>query len=321
MNSSALTRILGTLAVAALAVLSAQAARAEPMLRPAVTIERDVILLGDLFADAGTHAADPVAPAPPPGSRTIFDADWLAAAAREHQLAWQPATSFDRASVERATRIVTSDQIAQRLLDEIGRHQPVDSAEIQLDNSGLRLLVAREAPDSLAVEGLTIDARTGRFSALIAAPADDAAAERQRVGGRLVRMTRLLVLNHALSPGDIIRAGDIETLPLRAERAAPDAITDARDLVGKTPRRALRAHEPLRGSDVRAPLVVRKDDLVTIVLETPGMRLTAQGKALEDGGLGAAIRIANTKSSRVIEAVVTGPNLVAVAASAQLAAR
>jgi flagella basal body P-ring formation protein FlgA len=51
------------------------------------------------------------------------------------------------------------------------------------------------------------------------------------------------------------------------------------------------------------------------------MRLTAQGKALEDGGMGAAIRIANTKSGRVVEAVVTGPNLVDITASAQLAAR
>lgn len=314
-------RILGTLIVAAIAALSSAAARAEPALRPTVTVERDAILLGDLFSDAGAHAADWVAPAPPPGARTVFDAAWLAATAREHLLAWQPTTSFDRATVERATRVVTSDQIAQRLLDEIGRRQPVDGAEVQLDNNGLRLLVAREAPDSVAVEGLAFDARTGRFSALVAAPADDANAERQRVGGRLIRMTRLLVLSHSLAPGDIIRADDIETLSVRAERAGPDAIADARELIGKTPRRALRAHEPLRGSDVQTPVTVHKGDLVTILLETPSMRLSAQGKALEDGGVGAAIRIANTQSSRVIEAVVTGPNLVAIADSAQLAGR
>src|SRR6202022_1165205 len=117
MSTSAMVRIVGTLIVAVLAFLSSQVARAEPRLRPAVTVERDVVLLGDLFSDAGAHAADPVAPAPPPGARTVFDAAWLAPAPREHQLAWQPATSVDRASVERATRIVRSDQIAQRLLD------------------------------------------------------------------------------------------------------------------------------------------------------------------------------------------------------------
>jgi flagella basal body P-ring formation protein FlgA len=321
MSINTMVRLLATLIVAAIAALSSGAARAEPALRPTVTVERDAILLGDLFSDAGAHAADWVAPAPPPGSRTIFDAAWLAAAAREHQLDWRPVTSFDRASVERATRIVTSDQIARRILDEIGRREPIDGAEIQLDNTGLRLLVAREGPDTLAVEGLTIDARTGRFSALVTAPADDPNAERQRVGGRLIHMMQLLVLNHPLATGDIIRQGDLETLSIRAERAAPDAIADARELIGKTPRRPLRAHEPMRGGDVQAPVVVHKNDLVTIVLETPTMHLTAQGKALEDGGLGAAIRIANTKSDRIIEAVVTGPNIVTLAASAQLAAR
>lgn len=313
--------LLAALVIAALAGLWAGPARAEPMLRPATTVARDVILLGDLFSDAGARAGDVVAPAPPPGSRTIFDAAWLAAAAREHRLAWQPNSSFDRASVERATRIITGDQIARRLLDEIALRQSVDGAEIQLDNAGLRLLVAREAPDSVAVEGLAIEPRTGRFTAHVAAPADDAAAERQRVAGRLIRMTRLVVLSHPVAPGEVIRPGDLETVPMRADRAAADLVADARELVGKTPRRPLRAHEPLRGNDVQVPVIVHKGDLVTIVLETPAMRLTAQGKALEDGGLGVAIRIANTKSDRVIDATVTGANLVAVAAPSQLAAR
>jgi flagellar basal body P-ring formation protein FlgA len=313
--------LLVFLIVAAFAGPGAGPARAEPALRPAATVERNVILLGDLFSDAGVHAGDVVAPAPPPGSRTIFDAAWLAAAAREHQLAWQPGSSLDRTSVERATRLVTGEQIAQRLLDEMARRQSVDGAEIQLDDAGLRLLVAREAPDSIAVEGLTVDARSGRFTASVAVPADDAAAERRRVAGRLIRMTRLAVLSRPIAPGEVIRTGDVEFLPIRSDRAAADLVVDARELIGKTPRRPLRAHEPLRGADVQTPVIVRKGDLVTIVLETPNMRLTAQGKALEDGSMGAAIRIANTKSDRVIDATVTGANAVAVAAAAPLAAR
>jgi flagella basal body P-ring formation protein FlgA len=307
--------------LAALVCLGTASAVAEPALRPVATVSGPVVRLGDLFSDAGAHGADAVAPAPPPGSRTLFDAAWLAATASAHQLAWQPASRFDQASVERAARVVTADRITARLLAEIAKREPVDGAEIELDDAGLRLLVAAEAPDTIAVEALAVDARNGRFTALVSAPAGDPDAERQHVGGRVVHMLKLPVLSHPAAPGETIRAGDIETLTLRADRVGADVLADAGELVGKTPRRPLRAHEPLRLADVQVPVVVHKGDLVTIVLETPLMRLTAQGKALEDGGIGAAIRLANTKSSRVIDAVVTGPNLAAVAASAQLAAR
>jgi len=36
---------------------------------------------------------------------------------------------------------------------------------------------------------------------------------------------------------------------------------------------------------------------------------------MDDGGMGAVIRVANTKSSRVIDAVVAGPGTVTVAAA------
>jgi flagella basal body P-ring formation protein FlgA len=308
-----------TLAALALAGL-ALPALAEPGLRPSAVVEGSVIRLGDFFADAGARGADIVAPAPPPGSRTIFDAAWLAATAAEHGLAWQPASRFDQATIERATRTISLDAISHRLLEEIAQREPVGSAEFQLDNPVPRLLVAAEAPEAIAVEALSVDARTGRVSAFIA-PAGDARAERQRVSGRLLRMTDLAVLARPIAPGETIAARDIATLRLRADRVAQDYITDAREMIGKTPRHPLRANEPVRLADVQVPVVIHRGDLVTILLETPHLRLSAEGKALDDGGMKAAIRIANTKSNRVIDATVIGSNLVTVTPASQLAAR
>jgi flagella basal body P-ring formation protein FlgA len=59
-------------------------------------------------------------------------------------------------------------------------------------------------------------------------------------------------------------------------------------------------------------MLVHKGDLVTIVLETPSLQLTAQGKALDDGARGALVRIENTKSSRIVDASVTAAGTVAV---------
>jgi flagellar basal body P-ring formation protein FlgA len=153
------------------------------------------------------------------------------------------------------------------------------------------------------------------------APVAAVDAQRLRLTGRLIRTADLPVLNRPMAPGDEIGPQDIETLRLRTERIGPDVVVDLRELVGKTPRRPLRAHEPLRVGDIQIPVIVHRGDLVTIVLETATMRLTAQGKALDDGGQNANVRIANTKSSRVVDAIVVGPNTVTVGTPAQLATR
>ena len=293
-------------------LFAASSAFGAPMLRPSVTVDAPVIKLGDLFADAGALANDPIAPAPAPGMRTTFTSDWLAAMAREHRLPWTPSSAYDQAIVERASRSIGADRIAQEILGEIGSRQRVDDAELQLDNPGLRLVVAADAPDVVAIDGLTVDPRSGRVSAFVSAPASDPAALRQRVTARLVYRADLPVLNRMLSPGATIAAGDLDMIKVRRDRIGPDVATDAAQLIGKTPRRQLRAGEPVRLADVQLPILVHKGDLVTIVLDTGSLQLTAQGKALDDGAQGVLVRVENTKSNRVVDAAVSGPGTVAV---------
>jgi flagella basal body P-ring formation protein FlgA len=316
-----MTRLIAALAVAGATLLAALPAAAAPMLRAAVTVDAATIRLGDLFTGVGAHADDVVAPAPPPGSSTIFDANWLAAVAQEHGLDWQPGSAYDRATVERATRVVDAAAVLDRLRQALGRTEPLGDAQVKLDNAAFRLLVAKDAPDTIAVEDLSVDPRSGHFSALVAAPADDPAAGRQRVTGRVLRMARLPVLSRPVSPGEIISARDVATLEMPAQRVTADLLVDARALIGKTPAHPLQARQPLHAFDVQTPLVVHRDDLVTIVLETPSLQLSTQGKALDDGAMGATIRVANTKSGRIIDATVSGHNLVKVAAPALVAGR
>lgn len=298
--------------LAAAIVIAAGHAAAEPLLRPSVLVSSDTIRLGDIFRDAGAHAGEAVAPAPAPGTRVTYGAQWLASVAREHHLAWSPGSPYDQVSVERASHVIGSDAIASRLLAELASQRSVKNATIQLDNPGVRLVVPASAGDAMAVDGLTFDQRTGRLSAVVSAPAGDPNAERQRVTARVVYRTELPVLNRPLAPGDVITAEDLSQVKMRRDRIGPDVVVDASQLVGKTPRRPLRADQPIRTGDVQAPVVIHKGEFVTIVLETPTMRLTAQGKAVADGAMGAAIPIANTNSKRVIDAIVTGPDTVTV---------
>jgi flagella basal body P-ring formation protein FlgA len=300
------------------------AASAETMLLPSATVTGDTVHLGDIFRDAGAQASDPVAPAPAPGTRVTYNAAWLAAVARAHHLAWQPSSQFDQTSVERASRVVDTDAVGQRILAALAADTPNSDASIKLDNPALRFVVPAEASDAMAIDGLNLDQRTGRFSVFVTAPANSETAQRQRVSGRVVYQLTLAVPARGMSIGDIFGPADITEAKLPRERVAPDAILNPEQLVGKAARRILRAGETVRAGDIAEPIVVHKGDLVTIELNTPGMQLSAQGKAVEDGALGASIRVANTQSNRVIDAVVAGPNQVVIGGGAvvpRLAAR
>ncbi len=307
-------RLSGLLPIFVAALVAAPAA-ARPVLQPTVTVQAPVVRLGDIFMDAGPQANDPVAAAPAPGQRVTYDANWLAGIAREHALAWQPGSRLEVVTVERASQSISSDAIGERLLQEISSLQPIDTAQIQLDNPGLRLFAPAGVAPTMTVDGLTFDARSGRFSAFVAT--GQSTAERSRVSGRLFYTTQVPILNRSVMPGEKIAQTDINYIAMRNDRMGQGLVVDAQSLVGKTPRRPLQAMQPVRPSDLQVPIVIKKGDLVTVTLVTPTLQLTTQGKALDDGGLGAAIRITNTKSNRIIDVTVTGPNVAMVGTAPQ----
>ena len=207
------------------------------------------------------------------------------------------------------SRTMGADEVAAEILHRIAARQTSGEARLDLDNPAIRLELP-EGAATVTVEGLTYDPRTGRVAAYVAP--DAAGAEGVRVTGRVRHMVDVPVLIRAVAPGETVTAQDVGRALLASDRLTQSFVTDPAELVGKTPRRTIRPSEPIRPVDVQTPVLVRRNELVTIVLQTPGVMLTAQGKAAEEGGKGATIRVANTKSGRVLDAVVTGPATVAV---------
>jgi len=85
------------------------------------------------------------------------------------------------------------------------------------------------------------------------------------------------------------------------------------ELTGKRSRRPIPEGTIITGNMVEAMPIVFQGDVVTIVIESPAFRITAQGKAKEDGAPGQIIRVANISSMKEIPAQVLGEKLVKVA--------
>jgi flagella basal body P-ring formation protein FlgA len=306
-----MTRFFLIIAAVATGAVAA-AAEAAPTLRANVVVTGPAIRLGDLFSDTGELAVLEVAPSPALGAKTIFDAAWLAARAHEQKLDWQPKSRYDQTVVERASQAISSEAVVAELTHELANRLPVGRIELVLDTVDFHLFVPAGTTPAIIVDALAYDARSGRLSAYVAASAADTTTERVRITGRVHRILDLPVLSRPVAPGEAITARDIETIALHSDRLSQTFVSDAAELIGKTPKRSIRPGEPVRPSDLQTPVVIHKGELVTIVLQDGTLFLTAQGKALEDGAQGQAIHVSNTRSGKMLDATVTGPGAVAL---------
>jgi flagella basal body P-ring formation protein FlgA len=315
--------LIAALLLLAAGITVAQATvRAEPVaLRSFALIEGDLVRLGDLFDGLGPKAATAVARAPAPGDRVELNSRWLAALARGHGIDWRPASGFERVLVERASNTIGANQIVDVLRDGLAEHGLRGEANIMLDNPALQLVLPAEVQPSLQIAGLAYDETSGRFTARVVAPAEGATQAHAIVTGRAVAMTALPVLQRQVNPGAVIRNEDIGWVSVRADRLGRNVVVDASGLVGMSPRRPISLDQPIRTGDLREPVTVPKNSLVVIRLQTARMTLTSQGRALEDGAAGAVIRVMNTKSNTVINAVVADSSTVEVQMTGDLVAQ
>ncbi len=289
------------------------------MLQESVRVDDKVVYLGDIFTNTGHKGNIALTYAPKPGKRAVYDARWLARVAKAYQLNWRPLSHRDHVVIERTSSIITQDEIADRLREELADRGVDPNMEIHFSNRQLRLHIAGANNGQIGFDDVSYDRHSNRFTALVHVPAGDPAAPRMRITGRLYHTTEVPVAAHRLLKGDIINEGDLRWVRVRTSRLQNDAVSNLEDLIGKSPRRGIREGDPIRSSAIQDPVLVEKGSLVTIILRARKMYLTAQGKAMQSGSDGDVIRISNTQSNKTIEAIVIGNGQVAVRQSSLLA--
>ncbi|MEM7169538.1 MAG: flagellar basal body P-ring formation chaperone FlgA [Pseudomonadota bacterium] len=282
------------------------------ILKPNVVVAGEVVRLGDLFSgleDNPNVAAIPVTSAPDLGQDLKLSANWLASVALRHNVAWQPRTSLDQAVVQRSSQVVGASEITPVIQQAIAGYGFSGEVQIHFDDQSPLMLLPSEIPLNLSLKGLHLDPASGRFSGQVVALGHD---DPLRVSGRAHRMVEVPVLNRRLAPGEEISAQHIEWMKLRADQVNRDAITKSDDMIGMTPRRTLSAGQMVRVNQLQTPVVVRKNSLITIQLVSGQMALTVQGRALENGAQGDVIRVMNTNSRKVVNALVAAADRVEV---------
>ena len=117
---------------------------------------------------------------------------------------------------------------------------------------------------------------------------------------------------HDIARGAVLTENDLAYASISALRANDSIVKAIADAAGMEARRALRAGEFIRTSDLKRPTVVAKGSNVTMTFEAEGLVLTAVGCAMADGGEGDIISVLNPTSFRQVQAIVVAPGKVRV---------
>jgi len=303
------------LALGGSAAAQSPAAPAAPALKASVTVTGDIVTIGDLVENAGPVANVPIFRAPDLGTTGAVTTDRVLDAIRPHQLIGIDTRGLADVIVTRASRAITPRQISARVAQALSGQYGFGAAHnvlVNLDGDVRTLQVEANATGELQVLALSYDPRTTRFDVTFNLPnSTELLRQPVRYTGTAIDTVDTLAVDRPVERGELIAASDLTTLRRpRAESGA--AVTDAKAVIGLAARHSLRPGQPLAAGDLMKPEIVARNDTVTIVYQVPGVTLTLRGQAKDAGALGDTISVVNVESKRVVQAVISGPDRVAV---------
>lgn len=307
-------RLCSALLVSALAsqAFAPQAfAQNAPTFRSNVLISGAVVRIGDLVVNAPTDKAQiAVFRAPDLGDTGNVPVARVLEALRPHDLDGIDTAGISEISVTRASRVIGSTEIKQRIAELMAERLRVgDAGNIAVSLDAPLTALHLDASNAAPLEALRFaaDARSGRFDIAFRTEAAPL-----RVTGVAAEAFDALVATRPLSRGDVLRDGDVAIERRPKVELQGDNMRDVAGAIGMEVRQSLRPGQVVRATDLAKPLLVKRGEPVMLLYEVPGIVLTARGKAEENGAIGDVVNITNVQTKRVIQGVVTGPAQVKV---------
>jgi flagella basal body P-ring formation protein FlgA len=211
--------------------------------------------------------------------------------------------------VERSAREVTVEEIRTAVLNVAGDALPAGETIRELEVAGP---VRIPAGDFEARVSTPQSGRPGRRRFDVQLVHDGAVLATVPVTARTDARGTVVVTRHAVPRGTVLGADDLAVVERNAKDVPDDAFREPAEAIGLETTVALAAEAPLPRTALAAPVVVKRGDLVTLLVETAGMRLSVAGEALEAGAVGAGIKVLNRASKQTVAGKVAARGVVHV---------
>jgi flagella basal body P-ring formation protein FlgA len=323
----ALALVFAALPLAAGAASATETPAAVVRLLPTASLHEDDVVLGDVATIDGDAALAArlrglrISAAPALGATQSLDGESVRRRVR------LPAGLAGRVSVvvparvvwTRPAQVVTGmslvDAARREALDRLARRAPARGAEeppalapltvpadVRVPAADVTLRVrVDDAPAGSAFIGTTVTVLAGGREAHTAA-----------ISFRVTRYRPVVVAATAVQARSALGPNDLRVEPRPASEVPLDALTEVRDAAELEAMQTLRPGDVVTARAVQARVLVRRGEIVTLVLEGPSFRITTQGVAGQDARRGDTVRVVNASSKREVLGRVEGAAVVRV---------
>lgn len=317
--------VLIFLITASFLALAAELAAAEITtirVRDQVEIENDEVLLGQIASIEGSDSQFVqqlkdilIGKAPLPGRTRQYEQRHLKMRLKQHRIDLAvihiegPQTvrilrshvEIDKHKIEK----IVSDFITQNILEQNNtvRIKAIHVPEsVVLPKGRIAYKVTAPSPQQLK----------GTFSIAIDFSVNGHFEKKVRATALVEVWGPVVVTRKPLGRYKPITEDDIMLQTMDLTNLAANVVSDPEAVLGKRTKRAIGAQTPLRTDSIELPPLVKRGDLVVIIAQSNGLRITTRGVVKKKGRLGDRIPVVNVDSKKVLYARVIDSNTVQV---------
>ncbi|MCI5049677.1 MAG: flagellar basal body P-ring formation chaperone FlgA [Rickettsiales bacterium] len=207
---------------------------------------------------------------------------------------------------------VSLDDIEKQVAQELEYEGAGNNIEVHVIERFQRRMHQGEEPVHFTIEKLEYNPRAMRWTALLTVFQDDQSIASHDIGGRYESKIAIPVLKQRLHSSDVIDKDDITWIDYPEHRLRKDVVLSEKSLIGMSPKRVISENRQIRHEELQEPIVMKKGSLVNVIFISGGMEIRTQGEAMDDAALGQLIRVRNTDSNMVIQAMAVAPSVAQV---------
>jgi len=280
-------------------------------LKDEARIDGKNIMLADIFDGISPEDNCKIASAPRPLDSMVLDAGFLSQVAKGYGLDYKIKTGYEKIKVYRNGRVIDDETAASLLKEALADKNIGDDYDVFLLNHDT-IAVPADGDLDLEISELAYSDKASMVVAVLRVKSGGENFADYKLTARVHEMAEVPVLSSAVGIGKKITEADIAYVRVRTDKIRSNAVLSADELVGRYAKRTLKAGQMVSANDLRLPAMVAKGKKVRVIFKKPYMTLTIIGKALDSGTKDETVRVMNTASKAVINAVVTGTNTVVV---------